>query len=162
MPVLCGDQTIAWVDVHRAFWLINKSDEIVNIYITNEVEGSGAKLDIAIWNSMFVVGEIHKLQDEQIAKHAVNLYRVMSLSRNVFATDPRDKIYGLLAMMDESLTRNIMPDYLAPVRSVYIDFAKDTIEDTKSLELLRHTSSYGTLDLPSWVPDWTAEHMTSS
>lgn len=162
MPVLCGDQTISWVDVHRAFWLINKSDEIVNIYITNEVEGSGAKLDIAIWNSMFVVGEIHKLQDEQIAKHAVNLYRVMSLSRNVFATDPRDKIYGLLAMMDESLTRNIMPDYLAPVRSVYIDFAKDTIEDTKSLELLRHTSSYGTLDLPSWVPDWTAEHMTSS
>ncbi|KAK5955895.1 hypothetical protein OHC33_003537 [Knufia fluminis] len=146
MPLLCGEQTISWLDVHRTFWLLNMSDEIINVYIANEVEEAGLVFNIEIWNSM--------ANRESV--------RVMSLSRNVIATDPRDKIYGLLALMENELTRRIVPDYSAPVSDIYIDFAKLTIEATNSLELLRHTSSYGTQTLPSWVPDWTTEHMLSS
>ena len=162
MPMLCGEQTIPWIDVHRTFWLLNKSDEVINTYIANELEQAGLEFDTQIWNNMFVVGEIEKLQSEQLDGQTVNLYRVMSLSRNVFTTDPRDKIYGLLAMMENELTSRIVPDYTAPVSDVYAGFARLTIEATNSLELLRHTSPYGTQDLPSWVPDWTAEHMLSS
>jgi hypothetical protein len=99
MPVLCGNDTLPWVDIHRAFWLLNKTDEVINTHMTREVEDAGSRFDVAIWNSLFVVGEIHKLQAEQSASQRVNLYRVLSLSRNVFATNPRDKIYGLLALM---------------------------------------------------------------
>jgi len=162
MPVLCGQQTLPWIHIHRTFDLLNKSDEVINIYITKELEEAGLNLDILIWNGLFVAGEIHRLQAEQIEIKSINLYRVMSLSRNVNATDPRDKIYGLLAMISDNITSRIIPDYTAPVVDIYLDFAKLTIEATKSLEIIRHTSPHGNLGLPSWVPDWTAEHMLSS
>ncbi|KAF2475169.1 uncharacterized protein BDR25DRAFT_310609 [Lindgomyces ingoldianus] len=54
----------------------------------------------------------------------------MSLSQPVTTTDPRDKVYGQLELLDQEITRNIRPDYAATVEEVYTDVAKPAITVT--------------------------------
>ena len=165
MPVLCGKQTIAYVELYRTFTLLIKTDEVINKYMKDEVEEAGSFLDLAIWHSLFVVCEIHKHQDEQLNNNPTNLYRMMSLSLSIFSTDARDKIYGLLALMNDNITQSIVPDYAAPVSKVYTDFVKSVMDGTNSLEIFRHARHLDDLSLPSWLPNWAkwgaAETVTS-
>jgi hypothetical protein len=69
------------------------------------------------------------------------------------ATDPRDKIYGLLGLTNSS----ILPDYDKPASEVFTEVAKLLISEG-CMEVLAYTTlhlqSLKVLDLPSWVPDW--------
>ena len=161
-PVLCGQQTLRWMDISRAFWVLNKTDEVINTYIKNELDEAGIEFDIAIWANLYTVGEIQLLQDVQIGHRRTNLYRLLNLGRTVFCTDPRDKIYGFLGLMDESLASLIIPDYTDPLLKVYRDFVKATVQATGSLDVIRHRFPSENACFPSWVPDWTVEPTTSA
>jgi hypothetical protein len=83
---------------------------------------------------------------------------LMDCSIRLDATDPRDKIYGLLGLGGpfgnyKSLVR---PDYSKPVESVYCEIARALIEDDRSLRAVGYASCLAaeTPGLPSWVPDW--------
>ena len=78
-------------------------------------------------------------------------------SRN--ATDPRDKLYGLLGLAVEHSARSIQPDYAKTVEEVYESFVILTLEDTGDLDVLSHTFRDRTpdFDLPLFVPDWTLD-----
>ena len=52
---------------------------------------------------------------------------MLDLSRKSFATDSRDKVYGLLGLMEPSLSARIKLDYEASLTKVYTDFAKAVI-----------------------------------
>ncbi|MCJ1472432.1 hypothetical protein MMC13_001080 [Lambiella insularis] len=68
-------------------------------------------------------------------------------------SDPRDKIYSLLAIINHGNT--IQPDYSLPVSTLYQQVALSTIQSTKSLHVLAYASFTGRgEDIPSWVPDW--------
>lgn len=78
------------------------------------------------------------------------------------ATDPRDKLYSVLGILD----RRFKPDYAASIESVFCDFAKEYIYAEKRLSILRE-AGHGIfsdtpehprhrLFIPSWVPDWDA------
>lgn len=78
-------------------------------------------------------------------------------TRQLQATDPRDKIYGLMGVCQE-LAKTVKVDYAAPVRDVYADFAKSRIEAEDELYTLLTagiwTPEHGEdLGIPSWVPD---------
>ncbi len=98
----------------------------------------------------------------QIGQQQTSLYGLLDLGRSVLASDPRDKIYGLLNLLDPSLTALITPDYTASVLDVYTDLARATIRATESLDIIRHC--YPTLNsgFPSWVPDWTVNPIGSA
>jgi hypothetical protein len=156
-PVLCGKKTLPWIDFSRTFGLLYKTDEVINKFITNELEAAGLEFRLSIWASLEIVGEIQLLQDAVLGHRRNNLYRLLSLGRTVFATDPRDKVYGFLGMMEPSLRDLIIPDYNATVLDVYRDFVKATIEVNGSLDVIRHSYPTTRKELPSWVPDWTVE-----
>lgn len=78
-------------------------------------------------------------------------------TRRLQATDPRDKIYGLMGVCQE-LTKTVKVDYAAPVRDVYTDFAKSQIELEGDLNTLLTAGLWTPengedLGIPSWVPD---------
>ncbi|KAK4187330.1 heterokaryon incompatibility protein-domain-containing protein [Podospora australis] len=80
------------------------------------------------------------------------------LYRSRLSSDPRDKIYGLLGLSADGLSRHVALNYDAPVEQVFEDFTLLHIEHTGGLDLLgllggEKTSS--SLNLPSYVPDWT-------
>ncbi|KAG8160327.1 hypothetical protein KVR01_009863 [Diaporthe batatas] len=78
------------------------------------------------------------------------------------ATDPRDKLYSVLGLLD----RKFKPDYAASIEDVFCNFAKENIDAEKRLSVLReagHGTFFDTpehprhnLFVPSWVPDWDA------
>lgn len=70
------------------------------------------------------------------------------------ATDPRDKLFGLAALVDIG----VEIDYNMSTKDLYIAFAKRMVTQLENaLELLMWaglSSQSSTLGLPSWVPDW--------
>lgn len=160
-PVLCGEKTISWSEVSQSFAFMNQTDEIINVFIRKELEEASLPFSYSIWTAFQSAEEIQWLQDRLHGSSQVNLYRLLELSRTMFSTDPRDKIYGLLELMPPSLECLVIPDYTAPVSTVYIDFAKATIADSGLLDVMRLRYPSENAALPSWVPDWTVERINS-
>jgi hypothetical protein len=71
------------------------------------------------------------------------------------ATDPRDKLFGLLGLSKEF--SNFVPaDYTTPVEQVFEDFVLAFIHHTKGLNILSSLGGDSSLsNLASWVPDWS-------
>ncbi|MCJ1243494.1 hypothetical protein MMC30_000691 [Trapelia coarctata] len=156
-PVLCGHRTLPWAHFAGAFNLIINTDEVINTYITNELKDASLPFDCVIWPNLNTVNEIQVFQKLRVKGQRPNLYRLLHFSRTALSTDPRDKIYGLLALMDTSLASLIKPDYTDTVENVYRSFALDTIKATGSLDIIRHSEPSTDSALPSWAPDWVIE-----
>lgn len=95
------------------------------------------------------------------------------------STDPRDKIYGLLGLATDD--HGIIPDYRKSVQDVYIDVARSQLNATHNLDLITQSlwplgntpalkpyrigyngsETYATLDLPSWLPNFSVHGATS-
>ena len=143
--------------------LLLRVDDITNAPITAELDAAFIVYSPEVWAYLGAVSEIQMVQDNQLAGHRTNLYSILSLSRTAFSIDPRDKIYGLLGLMENSLASLIEPDYTASVLNVYRSFTFATIEATGSLDIIRHTTGPTTdSTMPTWIPNWTVASQTSA
>jgi hypothetical protein len=70
---------------------------------------------------------------------------------------PRDKIFSVLALLYETdMSLDISPDYSREVENLYTDVATRFYVKRRSLNLLEScVLSSRTLEIPSWVPDWS-------
>ena len=77
-------------------------------------------------------------------------------------TDPRDYVYGVLSIVDESEMESIVPDYRKTVAEVFIDFTKAVLSKPGCKPILNMVeyNHKPTFDLPSWVADWTIHPLT--
>ncbi|KAK3360913.1 hypothetical protein B0T24DRAFT_585965 [Lasiosphaeria ovina] len=89
---------------------------------------------------------------------------LLEKTRDRRATDPRDKIYGLLGLIEDSPDPvvDIAPDYERDVTHLYAGVAMRFIRHQQSLHvLLNHEikpEAAGSHTLPSWVPHWGATY----
>ena len=72
------------------------------------------------------------------------------------STNPRDKIFAFLGMAKDREVLGIRPAYEKPARDVYIDAAVRILRNDTTLDLLSSVRNDKQIDLPSWVPDWSA------
>ncbi|KAF8849459.1 HET-domain-containing protein, partial [Acephala macrosclerotiorum] len=72
------------------------------------------------------------------------------------SSDPRDKIYAFLGMADDRDRLGIVPNYSRPIRDVYTEAAICIINADRTLDVLSSVRADKSLDLPSWVPDWSS------
>jgi hypothetical protein len=91
-------------------------------------------------------------------KQLVMLNTYLTQTRYREATDPRDKIFGLLGLLNhcpEPL--DIVPDYKKTEAQVYTDVAMRLIRHEQSLRplLAVHEDKSSIRGLPTWVPNWT-------
>ncbi|KAK7912155.1 hypothetical protein PG985_014636 [Apiospora marii] len=91
---------------------------------------------------------------------APDLLELLCLSRSNLATDPRDKVYGLLGLTKDAISRSIVPDY-SPANTVaklFTDIATKLVASGRVGDLLHHAGlDRNVSHLPSWVPDWTKQ-----
>ena len=73
------------------------------------------------------------------------------------ATDPRDKVFGLLGLMDDAI---IDPDYRMSTLDVFLNTAMGIILSTRRLDILKGARLSNTPGLPTWCTDWgtTQDH----
>lgn len=98
------------------------------------------------------VTHFHELR--QISRPC-KLPSILRYSRYCSATDPRDKVFGLLGLFHKPL---IAVDYASDVETVFRDFTEAVLQYEQNLEFLHWfgVSERQIHGLPSWVPDYTA------
>lgn len=97
----------------------------------------------------------------------MDILAMLSRARYLEASDARDKIYGLVGISTGINTNEarFAIDYRLNYREIYIRFARDYIEATKSYDifsyidaatesLMNSQSSQSVPLFPSWVPNW--------
>ena len=87
------------------------------------------------------------------------LLDVLTRFREMEATDPRDKIYGLLSLVSEK--HPLSPDYNRTYQEVFTDVAIFLINSSENLDILCQSAwseiqNPESIGLPSWVPDFTS------
>ena len=88
------------------------------------------------------------------------LFELMKMTQARQASDPRDKIYGLLSLVKNQNPLSYPPTYDIDARTLYRDFAAHAIVQSQELQLLEvcemnEPSPLG--QLPSCVPTWSAK-----
>lgn len=87
----------------------------------------------------------------QSGARTMSLNSLLRTFRNRQASDPRDKVYGLLSLAASS----IVPDYSISEVDVFCRATMECINITQDLAVLNNDLGRKFReDLPSWVPDW--------
>lgn len=98
-----------------------------------------------------------------VAKYPKSLELLTVLSNHMVAqaTNPRDKVYGLLGLYEMAVGKMpaIVPDYRDDVAKVFTHAALEIINTSDNLDILSvpkgAASSENMPSLPSWAPDWS-------
>ncbi|KAH7304513.1 heterokaryon incompatibility protein-domain-containing protein [Stachybotrys elegans] len=86
--------------------------------------------------------------------------------RHAKASDPRDKGFAFLGILDEFRSKSnssltLRPDYTRPTLEVYVEVAKQMISGGMGLRWLALKEARATIDgLPSWAPDLSTTYGT--
>ncbi|KAG0651080.1 Heterokaryon incompatibility protein [Hyphodiscus hymeniophilus] len=72
------------------------------------------------------------------------------------ASDPRDKVYALLGILDHKYAQHIYPNYTQPVSHAFCAAVRASIFADQCLAILSQAEAFGQkpADIPSWSPDW--------
>ncbi|CAI6097411.1 unnamed protein product [Clonostachys chloroleuca] len=136
--VFCGNETISWDKFLWIIWFLR----------LRNLEGT-YNLDVSPAFRLGILGSAHR------SGRALPLLELLGLFRRSLATDPHDKVYGLLGL---AASHEVEIDYKIPYSQVYLDVAKSIMKE--SLDILSHVEDTnwkeGT-DIPSWVPNWAVQ-----
>jgi hypothetical protein len=101
---------------------------------------------------------ISVLRQDAAAGYATSTIELLQPFIRSKATDPRDKVYGLLGLSETVREVEFDPSYTDPPHEVYTFMTKLFIRQDASLELLLLAGTgwkRGLEELPSWVPDFS-------
>lgn len=124
--------------LHACEWLYFREDDIVT---------ESARLHVNLATEI--------LENKKVDKPA-SLTDFLHRFRPCQATDPRDKLYALLGLVEETgHGHEMIPDYTLSVKEVYSQAVRQSISARKDLAILSDAQMpFRSADLPSWVPDW--------
>ena len=158
LTVLCGENSIGWEDFWSALLSIWKLKREPVVQESHLLHGLGSVTFIAQLRYDWQRGE----------GSIFDLLSLVARSRVRQTTDPRDKVYGLLGLLNpELLLQNnfgsisdsvfaFTVDYSKSVEQIYEEFAVWCMTAGKSLDILNYSyNAASSLRLPSWVPDWS-------
>lgn len=89
-----------------------------------------------------------------------DILEMLQECEDIQATDRRDYVYGLLGLITHWITKSarIRPDYSKTVHQVYHDTASSLLQSGYNNLLRLAVSQKGRMDVPSWVPDFSARN----
>ncbi|KAF4333992.1 heterokaryon incompatibility 6 OR allele [Fusarium beomiforme] len=138
----------------------------LNIYsISRDEYASASRTSPNIWAVTMLIQQRRQMHDDNgnLIKQ-VPLLDMIDAVRRTKATDARDKIYGLLGMAADGSDFLHLVSYSRSVEAVYQDFAEVFIKRGQGISMLYQVDSRmsKSLDIPSWVPDWSRDRDETS
>lgn len=88
----------------------------------------------------------------QLLRKSNSTYAVLD---SIHATDPRDRIYGMLGLASDTDELGIRADYSKNCEEVYVNAARTLLQHGHTDILLFSQFPKRCSELPNWVPDWT-------
>jgi hypothetical protein len=93
--------------------------------------------------------------DIKTTKPDLTLHEALRIFYGRLATDPRDKVFGILGLLDPD-RRLIDVDYGVKTPELYAATAAKVITESGDLSVLVDTDELaGNINVPTWCPDWT-------
>ncbi|KAI1768225.1 HET-domain-containing protein [Hypoxylon sp. FL1150] len=149
--VFCGDASIGWTDLMAA---ITAQDRL-NLWLSDHERNA----------YVFILERARREWNAGIRR---NLLSVLFRYRILDATDPRDKIFGLSALIRSEIreAKALQPNYNVDTTELYTAVAEEILESSPDLNMLSVPpripgTGKGPCNLPSWVPDWTNTRLTA-
>ncbi|KAH8768217.1 hypothetical protein F5883DRAFT_616865 [Diaporthe sp. PMI_573] len=108
------------------------------------------------WRSLMV--RAREVDDEDVQEDVrISLRQLLWRFRRRDVTDAKDKIYGLLTLVNDRRGKELSPvDYRCRTQELYRATVEQIVAADRSLLILAgstdKTAAHG--DLPTWVPDW--------
>lgn len=157
----CGDSFIDWTDfcqgiglLYDYLWTVKDSLLHYEIYKRNSL---AHRPTVWLTTSLHLVHQdlwALSLCEEQGKSH-LRFDRLLNVANSAKSMDARDKVYGLVGLMDPVIARQLVPNYETPPSVVYASVAKIFILTYDNLDPLREGNPWSHLDTPSWAADWT-------
>ncbi|KAJ3521508.1 hypothetical protein NM208_g13259 [Fusarium decemcellulare] len=88
----------------------------------------------------------------------LTLLQLLVLTRGCKSSDPRDRAFGIMSLLRSPSDIGFQIDYNLSCHETYTQLARHEIVHHKDLRFLSMAGlaiSSGTLEIPSWVPDWS-------
>ncbi|KIW21481.1 hypothetical protein PV08_02061 [Exophiala spinifera] len=135
--VVCGSQGVRW----------SALDALVGC-IWKETPIRGRAIDH--------LAQLCQSRSRRLEAQPVSLLQVLSESREAEATEPRDKLYGILSLAFDSSLYVIQLDYSRTDSCVCLEVTRAVIWAKRSLDIIFVSSrrEKSSLRLPSWCPDY--------
>ena len=114
------------------------------------------------WTYLFGSAKVITNQREAVSRgERVTMLDVLARFQEAVSTDPRDKVYGLLGLMSDTL--GVKADYTKSVGEAYTEVALALINSSANLDIICQSPwlrpsarTVGHLEgLPEWVPDFS-------
>lgn len=93
------------------------------------------------------------------------LLHILRLSRTKLASDPKDRVYGILGILPNELRDKFRVNYQLPIKEIYIDVVEILLGSGHVdviCESIHFPAQISNANLPSWVPDWSHDPMARS
>lgn len=94
----------------------------------------------------------------------VPILETMTRAKDFDVSNPRDKIIAILGLL--KIQEDVSLDYSLDTKALYAEFAKYLIKQNLGMDMLQFSGlnrrANLSLDIPSWVPDWMAQTLTST
>ena len=106
-----------------------------------------------------IISKLIELEEKWKTRKSLRIREVLSFSRERDSTDSKDRVYAVLGLIDPAY--NIIPNYTPSYSTAqcFITAAKTAIQKDGVLDIIadcHERKRNQSLDLPSWVPDFTA------
>lgn len=140
--ILCGTRTMSWLGFRDAvFSLLYTPLPRLNLVVTAKLH---QRLQMIL-----------NLCNGSKTRH---LRSLIDATKRSTCTDPRDRIFSLLSMLDLTAGKlEIEPDYTKDVSEVFKDATIRWINYERSLQIFQSVGMEGQLaGMPSWVPSWSS------
>ncbi|KAG8165586.1 hypothetical protein KVR01_004138 [Diaporthe batatas] len=162
VTVVCGRHAARWDELCRLCgWIADNSGILLRVmekHRTNPNRGQRLGRVEAPFRNPGRIMAARDLRDG--AKDPAVLQQLLLRFRNFQAADPRDRIFSLLglALPADQVDPDLRPNYRISVEDLYIQVASRILRRDAD-PLILSVAGVGhrrSLDLPSWVPDWTS------
>ncbi|KAI0803871.1 HET-domain-containing protein [Xylaria sp. FL0064] len=153
--VICGTSSLKWESFYWGFMFI--------MLFGGGFAGRPGSISETNLNLMTTMRQRLHHANGSNQVYYVDLLHLLRRTRQLNATDLRDKVYSVLGLIDpkEAQVKELTPNYTISVEECYKRAALAIMSYTRNLDVLATDwNPKSKLNLPSWAPDW--EHTTSS
>jgi len=107
--------------------------------------------------------DLNRLRNDFTANKGLSLQKLLYLTMDLEATDPRDKVYALLGLLEERERGCINPDYRKTALLVYTEAMAYLLRYARNVQpaCFFNLTKPDSTALPSWVPDFSQQRKSS-
>jgi Heterokaryon incompatibility protein (HET) len=158
VTVFCGSDSMEWSTLRGYMSCCIFSSDFNNQAVSpSSKEALYSVFEVFSMNQRIYPNSSPKFSGMLYESSRASLCELLEEFRNRDTTNPRDKVYSLLSIADDSY--GITVDYSQPVDKFLVSTARTLLQGDQPLQFLRSCKWNGddvrSDDRPSWMPDWS-------